>query len=200
MENIVLTEEKMREQGVSAFIRIKDLSGFFDPEMRRLWLMYSVAGNCEASAWWIGTEPDVLLPLADPRSKWSSEKENVRSFQKEVERIGSLLKRLALLIDRQARIEIDYPEKEEILGRRITRAYDLLSAYREGGKDVGLSPFLSPDLEKSIDSFMDLVFIPENWMLGVCHSIWQLKKDILRYGFNIDWKTPAERHPHIIYD
>ena len=200
MEKIVLTEETMKEMGISAFIRIKDLSGFFDQEMKRLWLMCSVVGNCEASAWWIGTEPDVLLPLADPRSKWSSEKENVRSFQKEVERIGSLLKRLASLIDPQARIEIDYPEKEEIQGRVVVRAYDLLSAFREKGKDDGLSTFLSPSLEKSIDSFMDMVFMPENWMMGVCHSIWHLKKDILRYAFHIDWKTPAERHPHIIYD
>ena len=91
MENIVLTEEKMRDEGVSAFIRIKDLSGFFDPEMRRLWLMCSVVGNCEASAYWIGTEPDIVLPLADPRSMWS-EKKKVQPFQKEVERIGSLLK------------------------------------------------------------------------------------------------------------
>ena len=200
MENIVLTEAKMNELGISAFIRIKDLSGFFDPEMRRLWLMCSVVGNCEASVYWIGTEPDIVLPLADPRSKWSSEKENVRSFQKEVERIGSLLKRLAMLIDPRARIEIDYPEKEEVLGRQITRAHDLLSAYRERGTDVGLSTFLSPDLEKSIDFFMDLIFMPENWMIGICHSIWGLKKDILRYGFNIDWKTPAEQNPNIIYD
>ena len=49
MEHIVLTETKMNEQGVSAFIRIKDLSGFFDPEMKRLGLMCSVVGNSEAS-------------------------------------------------------------------------------------------------------------------------------------------------------
>ena len=197
---IVLTEAKMKELGISAFIRIKDLSGFFDNEMRRLGQMCSVVGNCEVSVYWIGTEPDVLLPLADPRSKWSSEKENVRSFQKEVERIGSLLKRLASLIDPQSRIEIDYPEKEEIQGRVVVRAYDLLSAFREKGKDDGLSTFLSPSLEKSIDSIMDLVFMPENWMMGICHSIWHLKKEILRDAFHIDWKTPAERHPHIIYD
>ncbi len=196
---IVLTEEKMKEQGISAFIRIKDLSGFFDPEMRRLGLMYSVADNCEASVWWIGMEPDIVLPLADPRSMWS-EKKKVQPFQKEVERIGSLLKRLAMLIDPRARIEIDYPEKEEVQGREVMRAYDLWNAHREEGKDDRLSPFLSPSLEKSIDSFMDLVFIPENWMMGVCHSIWRLKKDILRDAFHIDWKTPAEQNPHIIYD
>ncbi len=199
MEKIVLTEEKMREQGVSAFIRIKDLSGFFDPEMRRLGLMCSVVGNCEASVYWIGTEPDIVLPLADPRSMWS-EKKKVQPFQKEVERIGSLLKRLAMLIDPRARIEIDYPEKEEVQGREVMRAYDLWSAHRKEGKDDRLSPFLSPSLEKSIDSFMDMVFIPENWMIGICHSIWRLKKEILRYGFNIDWKTPAEQNPNIIYD
>ncbi len=52
---IVLTEAKMKELGISAFIRIKDLSGFFDPNMRRIGLMCSVVGNCEASVYWIGT-------------------------------------------------------------------------------------------------------------------------------------------------
>jgi len=200
MKYIELTEEKMNELGICAFIRIKDLSGFFDPEMRRLWLMYSVATNCEASIIWVEREPDLLFPLIDSRTKRRFEECGMKPFQKEVERIGSLLKKFSLLIDPEARIEIDYPEKEEVLGRRLPLAYDLFSAYREKRSEDGLSIHLAPSLEERIDSFMDLIFLPENWMMGVCHSIWELKKNILRYEFHIDWKSPAERNPHIIYD
>lgn len=200
MKYIELTKEKMNELGICAFIRIRDLSGFFDPEMRRLWLMYSVATNCEASVIWVGTEPDLLLPLIDSRTKRRFEECGMTPFQKEVERIGSLLKKFSLLIDPEARIEIDYPEKEEVVGRRLSLAYDLFSAYREKRSGEGLSTHLTPSLEEHIDSFMDLIFLPENWMMGVCHSIWELKKNILRYEFHIDWKSPAERNPHIIYD
>ncbi len=200
MKYIELTKEKMNELGICAFIRIRDLSGFFDPGMRRLWLMYSVATNCEASVIWVGTEPDLLLPLIDSRTKRRFEECGMTPFQKEVERIGSLLKKFSLLIDPEARIEIDYPEKEEVVGRRLSLAYDLFSAYREKRSGEGLSTHLTPSLEERIDSFMDLIFLPENWMMGVCHSIWELKKNILRYEFHIDWKSPAERNPHIIFD
>lgn len=43
----------------------------------------------------------------------------------------------------------------------------------------------------------------EDFGLGLgksCHWIWGMKKAILRYGFNIDWQTPAEKNPHVIYD
>ena len=36
--------------------------------------------------------------------------------------------------------------------------------------------------------------------LGFCRIFWATKKRILRERFGIDWKSPAEMNPHIIYD
>lgn len=200
MEHIELTKERLKEWGFEAFIRIKDHNGFFDAERKRLWLMYSIVSNCEAYVVYGGLEPDIILSLQDCRTQRRKEKEHFRSFTKEVERIGSLLQRFSLLIDPEAYIEIDNPEVEEIIGRRFHKFQEFWDECHVPDLEEGLSNYLSPSLEKRIDAFMDVVFLPENWMMGTCHSVWRLKKDILRYGFHIDWKSPAERNPHIIYD
>ncbi|MBQ4558127.1 MAG: hypothetical protein IJA61_01975 [Clostridia bacterium] len=36
--------------------------------------------------------------------------------------------------------------------------------------------------------------------LGSCHSIWDRRKQLLKDMYNIDWKTPAELNPDIIFD
>ncbi len=36
--------------------------------------------------------------------------------------------------------------------------------------------------------------------LGYCHAFWRAKKEILRRDYGIDWETPAEKYPHIIFD
>lgn len=36
--------------------------------------------------------------------------------------------------------------------------------------------------------------------LGLCHSLWGEQKRILKEKHNIDWKTPAEMNPYIIFD
>ena len=35
---------------------------------------------------------------------------------------------------------------------------------------------------------------------GSCHIIWRYEKRILKERYNIDWKTPAEEHPDILFD
>jgi len=40
--------------------------------------------------------------------------------------------------------------------------------------------------------------LPE--FLGICHSIWDEKKRILKEKYNIDWKTPAEINPDVQFD
>ena len=37
-------------------------------------------------------------------------------------------------------------------------------------------------------------------MLGYCHAVWGQTKEILKEKYNIDWKTPAEMNPHILFD
>jgi hypothetical protein len=36
--------------------------------------------------------------------------------------------------------------------------------------------------------------------MGFCHSYWPARKRILKEKYNIDWQTPAEKDPWIIYD
>ena len=36
--------------------------------------------------------------------------------------------------------------------------------------------------------------------LGYCHLYWATKKRILKEKYSLDWKSPAELNPHILYD
>ena len=36
--------------------------------------------------------------------------------------------------------------------------------------------------------------------MGYCHLYWATKKEILKNDYNIDWKSPSELNPHIIFD
>lgn len=36
--------------------------------------------------------------------------------------------------------------------------------------------------------------------MGYCVDFWSLKKEILKDSYNIDWKTPKDRHPGTRYD
>ena len=36
--------------------------------------------------------------------------------------------------------------------------------------------------------------------LGFCHMFWREKKRILKEEHDIDWKTPEEMNPHVIFD
>lgn len=36
--------------------------------------------------------------------------------------------------------------------------------------------------------------------MGYCHVFWGHKKNILKKFYNIDWETPSEENPHILYD
>ena len=36
--------------------------------------------------------------------------------------------------------------------------------------------------------------------MGYCHSLWARQQAILKDKYGIDWKTPAEQNPDILYD
>lgn len=35
---------------------------------------------------------------------------------------------------------------------------------------------------------------------GFCHVLWETKKRILKEKYHLDWKTPQEQNPYIMYD
>ena len=58
---------------------------------------------------------------------------------------------------------------------------------------------LPEELEKEVDRQVTEL-IGEDGGLGYCHLFWAEKKRILRERYGIDWKTPAERYPGVIFD
>lgn len=38
------------------------------------------------------------------------------------------------------------------------------------------------------------------YLFGACHTLWAMKKNILKTDYGIDWETPAERSPGVIFD
>lgn len=36
--------------------------------------------------------------------------------------------------------------------------------------------------------------------MGFCHIYWPTRKRILKEKYNIDWKTPPEENPGVLYD
>ena len=42
--------------------------------------------------------------------------------------------------------------------------------------------------------------IGEGGYMGFCHLYWGTKKIILKRDYNIDWKSPAELNPGILFD
>lgn len=38
------------------------------------------------------------------------------------------------------------------------------------------------------------------YALGSCHTEWAIQKRILKEKYNIDWKSPQDKNPHITFD
>lgn len=41
---------------------------------------------------------------------------------------------------------------------------------------------------------------PKKGQMGYCHAFWQEKKRVLKEKYTIDWKSPAELNPHVLFD
>ena len=53
---------------------------------------------------------------------------------------------------------------------------------------------------KKVDKIIEEEFKDKLTERGFCHTIWARKKQLLKEMFNIDWKTPAELNPNIIFE
>ena len=54
---------------------------------------------------------------------------------------------------------------------------------------------IEDELEKKI-----IAKVGEMDGMGYCYKYWQAKKEILKSDYNMDWKSPAELNPHIMFD
>ena len=41
---------------------------------------------------------------------------------------------------------------------------------------------------------------PLRGQIGYCHECWETKKRILKEKYGIEWKTPSEMNPDILFD
>ncbi|NMC04755.1 MAG: hypothetical protein GYA24_06065 [Candidatus Lokiarchaeota archaeon] len=44
------------------------------------------------------------------------------------------------------------------------------------------------------------VVIVKKGEMGYCHAFWAAKKRVLKEKYGIDWKSPAELNPHVMFD
>lgn len=70
--------------------------------------------------------------------------------------------------------------------------YDLIEDTKEYKEIVN-------ELEKKIDSMMTLLNVSRD-VAGACHIYWNIKKNILKEDYNMEWKSPSELNPDIIFD
>lgn len=84
--------------------------------------------------------------------------------------------------------------------------YEVLSEDEDSGigdyvEDVDIVEYsyqysvISTELEGLIEKE-----IGKGGYLGYCHLYWATKKRILKEKYSIDWKSPAELNPYVIYD
>ena len=58
---------------------------------------------------------------------------------------------------------------------------------------------LPPEIEEEVEKKV-VKKIGEGGYLGYCHSYWAEKKRILKEDYGIDWKTPGELNPEVLFD
>lgn len=66
-------------------------------------------------------------------------------------------------------------------------------------KEMDKSDDLPEWLEAEVDQKVEDEIGPEDYW-GRCHTFWAVKKRILHDEYGIDWLTPAERYPTVIFD
>lgn len=60
-------------------------------------------------------------------------------------------------------------------------------------------PAISPLIEEA-DKMAQKELANEKRRMGFCHLYWRTKKRILKDEFGIDWKTPGEMNPGVMFD
>ncbi len=61
-------------------------------------------------------------------------------------------------------------------------------------------PKLGPIVEKARREAVSEELANQSERLGFCHIVWATQKRILKNKYGIDWKTPAEMNPGILFD
>lgn len=58
---------------------------------------------------------------------------------------------------------------------------------------------IEESVDKSAEERMEKEGI-ERLSFGACHKFWEIKKEILKSEYGIDWFSPAELNPFVMFD
>ena len=113
--------------------------------------------------------------------------------------IGSTFKN-GLLFDKNVRYDA-YREYQYYIG---SNRQDIIDYYKINAPTLPKEDPIekNPDyvvILKTVDALVKEEIGPYRGM-GFCHLYWSHKKKILKEYFDIDWKSPAELNPDIIFD
>lgn len=207
MEDIIVTQENVERYSGDAIIRMKDYGEFFGKRIGRMQMVLDIVRECEVMVQYVGVKPEFIIILKPFNAlKEDSLRNSVlrRAFYREVVRVGLLIEKLVQLVDPEAKVEVDYPAKNVLIGRRIVACSDFSqecnnAEIAEKCSD-SIADSIPKELEQRINDYLDLVIPPQNYMIGICHNYWGMTRSILRHGFGLRWQSPAERNPGVIFD
>lgn len=203
MEDIIVTQENVERYSGDAIIRMKDYGEFFGKRIGRMQMVLDIVRECEVMVQYVGVKPEFIIILKPFNAlKEDSLRNSVlrRAFYREVVRVGLLIEKLVLLVDPEAKVEVDYPNKDVLIGRTIVACGDFSKECRDAEQVEKCSDSIPRELEHRISDYLDLVIPPQNYMIGICHNYWGMTRSILRHGFGLHWQSPAERNPGVIFD
>ena len=63
--------------------------------------------------------------------------------------------------------------------------------------DADIQPILAL---ASVDAHAELAAQGQSGGLGYCHGFWPVKKRILREKYQVEWRSPAEMNPGVMFD
>ncbi len=55
-------------------------------------------------------------------------------------------------------------------------------------------------IEKEVDIKVEEQMGDEYGTFGSCHRFWSIKKDMLKKDYGIDWLSPSELNPFVMFD
>jgi len=81
------------------------------------------------------------------------------------------------------------------------RKYVIREDVKEDAKDFDPEyKDIMKQVNKEVDENLKKRGFPKRHSLGYCHSFWSEKQKILREKYNIDWESPQDLNPEIMFD
>ncbi len=96
----------------------------------------------------------------------------------------------------------EIPDLDREITKQVVRQ-DIEEAKHSEGYKKMLESSVGVDIDFNDEGILNKLV--ESYMqappyMGYCNNYWSAKKEILKEKYNIDWYTPAEENPDVIYD